>query len=62
MLPIAYFTLPSLKSTLLVKKGEFGVVYRAHQMQLNTRVEPQLVAVRTLKGAIIEVVVLPSSQ
>ena len=62
MLPIAYFTLPSLKSTLWGEKGEFGVVYKAHLLQLNTRAEPQLVAVKTLKGAVIEVVVLPSSQ
>ena len=62
MLPIAYFTLPSLKSTHWGKKGEFGVVYKALLLQLNTRAEPQLVAVKTLKGAVIEVVVLPSSQ
>ena len=62
MLPIVYFTLSSLKSTLWGKKGEFGVVYKAHLLQLNTRAEPQLVAVKTLKGAVIEVVVLPSSQ
>ncbi|KAL5475131.1 hypothetical protein EMCRGX_G027190 [Ephydatia muelleri] len=33
-----------------IGEGEFGVVYRAHLLQLNTRAEPQLVAVKTLKG------------
>eukprot|EP00731_Ephydatia_muelleri_P021558 Em0014g149a len=33
-----------------IGEGEFGVVYKAHLLQLNTRAEPQLVAVKTLKG------------
>ncbi|KAL5475057.1 hypothetical protein EMCRGX_G027105 [Ephydatia muelleri] len=33
-----------------IGEGEFGVVYRAHLLQLNTRAEPRLVAVKTLKG------------
>ena len=32
--------------------GEFGVVYRAHLLQVNTLAEPQLVAVKTLKGEV----------